>query len=148
MLAGARNVQLTFQRGCAREKHPGWDRETAACEGSEQSERSRPCAPAVLGNRLSRKTAGDLFVHLFSSELPLSSAPSGFVTSLQSGLTPGEAWSFLELPKHREKHPREMQEERHRELRGAGGHQTPLCGKEKVGAKRGKAGVCPEPGRR
>lgn len=140
VLAGARNVQLTFQRGCAREKHPGWDRETAACEGLEQSERSRPCAPAVLGNRLSRKTAGDLFVHLFSSELPLSSAPSGFVTSLRSGLTPGEAWSFPELPKHREKHRREMQEERHRELRGAGGHQNPFVAKKRWGQSRARPG--------
>lgn len=36
-----------------------------------------------LGNRLSRKTTGDLSIwFFFSEEFPLSSAPAGFVTSL------------------------------------------------------------------
>lgn len=59
-LAGARNVQLTFQRGCAREKHPGWDRGTRV--RARNRARTEPRAPALLGNRLSRKTSGDLSV--------------------------------------------------------------------------------------
>lgn len=79
------------------------------------------------------------FVHLFFPELPLGSAPGGFVTSLHSGLTPGEGMELPRAPKPPGKTARgEAGEEARggdtvdRVVAGAGGHQIPLCDKEKV----------------